>query len=87
MNATTRVRSDERRLEHRRVEGAVTFVEVDHPYDEIEILRELQPRRDVAVVVEAGHHDLVARAQVTSHGSRQREVERRHVCSEADLLR
>ena len=38
-----------------------------------------QPRRDVGVVVELRHDDLVARLQRARHGVREQEVERRHV--------
>src|SRR6202008_3955731 len=49
---------------------------------EIEVVRELQPRRDVAVVVEAGDEDLVAGRKRPSERPREREVERGHVLAE-----
>ena len=47
-----------------------------------------EPGRDVRVVVEPRHEDLVAGAQaVARERAREAEVERRHVRPEADLLR
>ena len=50
-----------------------------------EVVRELQPRRDVAVVVEARDEDLVAGRERPSERTREREVERRHVLAEDRL--
>src|SRR5204862_320084 len=41
---------------------------------------------DVAVVVEARDEDLVAGTELATDGAREREIERRHVRSEDDLL-
>ena len=55
------------------------LVQSDEAHDEAEVVRELEPGGDVRVVVEPGDDDLVAGAELTSRGARQREVERRHV--------
>ena len=56
-----------------------------HP--QAEVLRQLEPGRDVAVVIELRDDDLVAGAELASNRPRQGEVERRHVRAEDDLLR
>ena len=53
--------------------------------DEPEIVRELEPRRHVRVVVECGHDDLVALPQRPREGAREQEVERRHALPERRL--
>ena len=58
----------------------------DEADDEAEVVRELEPGRDVRVVVEPRDDDLVARAELASDSARQREVERRHVGAERDGL-
>ncbi len=73
------------RLEVRVVERAVLFAQVGEAHDEVEIAGELEPGRDVGVVVEPGDDDLVAGGEVPADRSREREVERRHVLAEADL--
>ena len=85
-NATTRVRSLELRLEIVEVERRVV-AELDELHGEIEVVRELEPRRDVPVVVELRREDLVAGAELAADRARQREVERRHVLAEDDLVR
>jgi hypothetical protein len=72
-------------LEVVEVEPAL-LVEVDHPHDELLVACELEPRRDVAIVIESRHDDLVAGAKLAAERTRKREVQRRHVCSEADLV-
>ena len=72
-------------LEVVEVEAAV-LVDVDEPHDEALVVRELEPRRDVGVVVEARDEDLVARLELAPGRAREREVERRHVRAEDDLL-
>ena len=47
---------------------------------------ELEPRRDVAVVVETRDEDLVAGDERAAQRACEREVERRHVLSEDRLL-
>ena len=54
---------------------------------EAEVVRELEPGRDVAVVVEPRHDDLVAGLELPADRPREREVERGHVRAEDDLLR
>ena len=49
-------------------------------------MRELEPRGDVGVVVELRREDLVAGPQLPADRAGEREVERRHVLSEHDLL-
>ena len=50
-------------------------------------MRELEPRRDVGVVVELRAEDLVARPELAARRAREREVERRHVRAEHGLVR
>ena len=50
-------------------------------------MRELEPRRDVAVVVELRDEDLVAGGERAADRPREREVERRHVRAEDRLVR
>ncbi len=69
------------------VERAV-LADVHEADGEAAVLRHRQPGRDVGVVVEPRHEDLVAGAQVLARErAREAEVERRHVRPEADLLR
>ena len=49
-------------------------------------MRELEPRRDVPVVVEGRDDDLVALAQGSRERPREQEVERGHARAERDLL-
>src|SRR5439155_15625433 len=75
----------EQRAQLIEIEPAL-IVDVREANDKPLVPRELQPRRDVAVVVETGANDLVALAPVTRRRARKREVERRHVGSERDLV-
>src|SRR5512133_3914436 len=61
-------------------------MDVDKGDAEVEVVAELEPRRDVAVVVEARDEDLVAGRERPSERAREREVEGRHVLAE-DRLR
>ena len=47
---------------------------------------ELEPRRDVAVVVETGQTISSPSRSSDRRGAREREVERRHVRAEGDLV-
>ena len=81
---------DARALVHRaralvELEAAVV-VHARKLHHEAAIVRELEPGRDVAVVVELGADDLVAFAPVARRSPRKREVERRHVRAEGDLV-
>jgi len=60
-------------------------VQRDLPDHQIAVMRDLQPGRDPGVVVQAGHEDLVAGAELARGGPGQREVERGHVRPEGDL--
>ncbi len=62
-------------------------VDSDEPDREVEIVRQLEPGRDVGVVIDSGHEDLVARAELPADRAGEREVQRRHVRAEHDLLR
>jgi hypothetical protein len=62
------------------------LVQSRETHDEAEVVRELEPGRDVRVVVESRHDDLVAGTELPSHSARQREAERRHVGAERDGL-
>ena len=57
------------------------------PNDDAEVVAQLEPRRDVAVVVELRHDDLVAGLELAADRPRECEVERRHVRAERRLLR
>ena len=72
-------------LEVVEVERRVVM-ELDEPHRQIEVARELEPRRDVP-----SWSSLVTRISsparsVAADGAREREVERRHVLSEDDLV-
>jgi hypothetical protein len=58
-----------------------------HAHLQLEVAGQLEPRRDVAVVVELRDDDLVAGLQLATEGTAEREVERSHVRAEDDLLR
>ena len=83
-NATTRVRSESFARQVVVVEREVVGQarDVNH---EPEIMRELEPGRDVRVVVERGDDDLVARPQRPREGAAQQEVERGHALPERGL--
>jgi hypothetical protein len=76
----------ELRLEVVEVEARVVADRGD-PHLQVEVAREFQPRRDVAVVVELRDDDLVAGLELAPERAREREVERRHVRAEDDLFR
>ena len=44
------------------------------------------PRRDVRVMIQRGHNDFVARLQIASDGSRQREGDGGHVLAETHFV-
>ncbi len=73
-------------LEVREIERRVV-VQLDEADLEVEVVRELEPRRDVAVVVELRDEDLVARLQGSPDRPAEHEVERRHVRAEDRLVR
>src|SRR5919201_1714219 len=52
-----------------------------------EVVGELEPGSDVAVMVELRHDDLVPGRELPRRRAREREVEGRHVGAENDLLR
>ena len=56
-------------------------------HDEAEVVGELEPRRDVRVVVECGDDDLVALTQRPRERTAQQEVERGHALPECGLVR
>ena len=61
-------------------------MDLDEADAEIEVARELEPRRDVAVVVEARDEDLVAGLERPAERAAQGEVERGHVRAQDRLL-
>ena len=61
-------------------------VDVDEADLQVEVVRELEPGRDVPVVVEAGDEDLVPGAQRAPERAGEHEVERRHVLAEDRLV-
>ena len=84
-NATTRVRSDSSERRWSRSEPALV-VDLGEPHDQALVVRELEPRRDVAVVVELRADHLVARDPLARRRAREREVQRRHVLAERHLV-
>ena len=62
-------------------------VDVDEAHLEALVVRELEPGRDVRVVVEPGDDDLVSFAPLAPGRAREREGERRHVRAEDRLVR
>ena len=60
---------------------------VDEADDDPEVALELEPRRDVRVVVESRHEHLVAGRELACEGTGEEEVERRHALAERDLAR
>ena len=87
-------RADARDDAHALVEPVREVVVVEpqilrhvHPLDlEAAVGGELDPRRDAAVVVEAGDEDPVALLPVARRGAREREVEPRHVRAEDHVV-
>ena len=67
------------------VEGCV-LADLDKVDPDVEVMRELEPRGDVPVVVEARDEDLVSRLERPPERAGQGEVERRHVLAEDRLL-
>ena len=63
------------------------ITDVREANDQAEVVRELQPRRDVPVVIEPRHDDLVSLAPFTGGRPGKGEVERRHVGAEDHLVR
>ncbi len=61
-------------------------VDVGEPDREAAVACELEPRRDVAVVVEPRADDLVAFPPLAPCGAGEREAQRRHVGAEEDLV-
>ncbi len=59
---------------------------VDGPNGQPPVGGQLDPGRDAAVVVERGREDLVARREVAPGCAGDREVERRHVHAEGDVV-
>ena len=86
-----RERDDARALGELRREIVVVELELvgqaRDAHDDAEVVRELEPRRDVRVVVERRHDDLVARAQRPRERPAQQEVERGHALAERRLAR
>ena len=91
---TDRVRGDRKRHDPRSVGELrcdVVIVErevVGHARDvnhEPEIMRQLEPRGHVRIVVERGHDDLVARRQRPRESAAEQEVERGHALPERGL--
>ena len=75
----------ELRLEVLEVEREVV-VHAGEADDDAEVVRELEPGRDVRVVVELRADDLVAGLQRPPERPRQQEVERGHALAERDLV-
>ena len=65
---------------------AALVVDLAQAHDEPLVVRELEPRREVAVVVELRADDLVSGAPQTPGGTGESEIHRRHVRAERDLV-
>ena len=61
-------------------------VDLGELHDQALVVRELEPRRDVAVVVELRADHFVARDPLAGRRAREREVQRRHVLPERHLV-
>ena len=59
---------------------------VGDAHDDAEIVLQVEPRRDVRVVVERSDDDLVPGHELARERAREEEVERRHALPERDLL-
>ena len=85
-----RERDDARALRELALEIVVVerevVVDVDEADDDAEVVLQLEPRRDVGVVVEPRHEHLFALAQRARERAREEEVERGHARPEGDLL-
>jgi len=71
-------------LQVTEVQGGVV-VQRDLPDHKVPVVRDLQPRRDPGVVVQARHEDLIAGAELPRGGPGQGEVQRGHVRPEGHL--
>ena len=60
--------------------------DVDEADRQVEIVGELEPGRDVCVVIEPRHEDLVAGRERSADRAGEHEVERRHVLAEDRLV-
>ena len=76
----------EHRVERIEVERRPVIGELDPADDEAAVLGQGQPWRDVRVVVEPRHHDLVAGRQVATDRTAHRKGQGRHVRTERDLV-
>ncbi len=85
--ASSRVRGRERGGEGLHVERHAVGRKRHRPDRQAEIVGRMPPRVDVAVVIELGHHDLVARAPLSRERPRDMERDGRHVLAEAHPLR
>jgi len=66
-------------------ERAFLYIEI-HPVDlHAFILRRQHPRRDVGIVVEPCHHDLIACLPLARNGAADVQRQRGHVVAEDDL--
>ena len=75
----------------RELRGKVVVVELElvgearRTHDDAEIVRDLEPRRHVPVVIERGDDDLVTLPKRSCERTREEEVERGHALAERDL--
>ena len=85
-----RKRDDARPLAELRGQGVQVerrvVEDLREPHPQPEVVGELEPRRDVAVVVELRDNDLVSGRELAADRPGEREVERRHVGAEHDFL-
>ena len=72
-------------LEILHVDGALGDTNVGEAHNHASVLQG-QPGRDIGVVFQASHDDLVARLQFSPDGAAHRKGERGHVGTEDDLF-
>ncbi len=84
-------RYDARPIRQLALEVAVVerrvVVDIDEADLQLLVVRELEPRRDIRVVVELRHENLISLVPGTSKGARERKGEARHVRAEDRLFR
>lgn len=69
------------------IQGDIIGTDVGEDRLDSPVVRRLNPRRDVGIVIESGHNDLRAGFPPASDRSRHGEGERGHVWPEDDLVR
>ena len=76
----------ERTLQARQVQRAIGSADAHPAHDHAALLFQGQPRRDVGVVIQPCHDDLVAGSQSPTYGPADGEGQAGHVLAEGDLV-